>query len=54
MKRSDLVRVKQHYPSAGETGLILEMSKGYANVYWHSGKIYWIETDQLEVLSEKR
>ena len=52
MKCSDLVRVKSEYPSAGETGLIIEMSKGYANVYWHSGKVYWIEIDWLEVLSE--
>lgn len=53
MKRADLVRVRKHFVSAGETGLILEMSKGFANVYWHSGKVYWIEVDKLEVVSNE-
>jgi len=53
MKRADLVRVRKYFVSAGETGLILEMSKGFANVYWHSGKVYWIEVDKLEVVSNE-
>ncbi len=54
MKKADLVRVKEGYKSAGETGVIVEVSKGLANVYWHSGKIYWIETKLLEVMKEAR
>tara|TARA_X000001388_G_scaffold17135_1_gene10591 strand:+ start:34 stop:201 length:168 start_codon:yes stop_codon:yes gene_type:complete len=53
MKRTDLVRVKQYLVSAGQSGLILEMSKGFANVYWHSGKVYWIEVEKLEVVSNE-
>jgi hypothetical protein len=50
MSRGDLVIVGEDYPSAGDTGVIIEMSKGYANVYWASGKTYWIEIQWLELL----
>ena len=52
MKKADLVRVKEGHKSAGETGVIVEVSKGMANVYWHSGKVYWIDSKLLEVLNE--
>jgi|TARA_R110002012_G_scaffold286870_2_gene478758 ribosomal protein L9 len=49
MNKGDLVVVKQGYISSGETGFIIEMSKGYANVYWAaSGKTYWISIEALE------
>ena len=54
MKRNDLVKVKEGHASAGQLGVIVEIAKGMANVYWHSGKIYWIETKLLEVLNETR
>jgi hypothetical protein len=54
MKRNDLVKVKEGHTSAGQLGVIVEITKGMANVYWHSGKIYWIETKLLEVLNETR
>ena len=54
MKRGDLVIVGDDYPSAGNTGVIVEITKGYANVYWSSGKTYWIEIQWLEVLDESR
>ena len=54
MKKSDLVKVKEGYKSAGQTGVIVEVSKGMANVYWYSGRVYWIDSKLLEVLSETR
>ena len=54
MKRGDLVIVGEDYPSAGDTGMIVELLSGYANVYWSSGKTYWIEIQWLEVLNENR
>jgi len=55
MKKTDLVKVKKGYKSEGQLGVIVEVSKGLANVYWHSGKVYWIETKLLEVIdSEER
>lgn len=49
MNRGDLVTVKQGYVSTGETGFIIEVSKGYANVYWvASGKTYWMSIEALE------
>ena len=54
MKRGDLVIVGENYPSAGDTGMIIEIQAGYAAVYWSSGKTYWIEIQWLEVLDESR
>ena len=54
MKRGDLVIVGDDYPSAGDTGMIVEIQAGYANVYWSCGKTYWIEIEWLEVLNENR
>ena len=53
MKTGDLVIVGEDYPSAGDTGVIVEISKGHANVYWSSGTIYWIEVQWLEVMHEQ-
>ena len=53
MKAGDLVIVGEDYPSAGDTGVIVEISKGYANVYWSGGTIYWIEVQWLEVMHEQ-
>ena len=50
MKRGDLIIVGEDYPSAGDTGVIVELLGGYANVYWSSGRTYWIEIQWLEVL----
>ncbi len=50
MKRGDLVIVGEDYPSAGDTGMIIEIQAGYAAVYWSSGATYWIEIEWLEVL----
>ena len=52
MKKRDLVRVKAGNKSAGELGIIVELTRGQANVYWHSGKTYWIDTMLIEVLNE--
>ena len=55
MKKTDLVKVKKGHKSEGQLGVIVEVSKGLANVYWHGGKVYWIETKLLEVIdSEER
>ena len=54
MNKTDLVKVREGHKSAGQLGVIIEMSKGLANVYWHSGKVYWIETKLLEVVDEER
>jgi hypothetical protein len=55
MKKTDLVKVKKGHKSEGQLGVIVEMSKGLANVYWNSGQVYWIETKLLEVIdSEER
>ena len=54
MKRNDLVKIKEGETSAGQLGVIVEISKGMANVYWHSGKIYWIAIRLLEVVDETR
>ena len=54
MKRGDLVIVGEDYPSAGDTGMIVEIVGGFTNVYWSSGKTYWIETEWLEVINEDR
>ena len=53
MKEGDLVIVGEDYPSAGDTGVIVEISKGHANVYWSSGTVYWIEVQWLEVMHEQ-
>ena len=50
MKKTDLVKVKEGHKSAGQLGTVIELSKGLANIYWHSGKVYWIETKLLEVV----
>lgn len=50
MKKTDLVKVRAGNKSEGQLGVIIEISKGLANVYWHSGKVYWIETKLLEVI----
>ena len=52
MKKRDLVRVKEGNKSAGELGIIVEITRGQANVYWYSGKTYWIDTKLIEVLNE--
>ena len=52
MKKRDLVRVKEGNKSAGELGIIVELTRGQANVYWYSGKTYWIDTTLIEVLNE--
>jgi len=52
MKKRDLVRVKEGNKSAGELGIIVELTRGQANVYWYSGKTYWIDTALIEVLNE--
>ena len=39
-----------NFPNLNFLGVIIEISKGLANVYWHSGKVYWIETKLLEVI----
>jgi hypothetical protein len=54
MKKTDLVKVKKGHKSEGQLGVIVEVSRGLANVYWHSGKVYWIETELLEVVDEER
>jgi hypothetical protein len=55
MKKTDLVKVREGHKSEGQLGVIIEVSKGLANVYWHSGKVYWMETKLLEVIdSEER
>ena len=53
MKTGDLVVVKEGHKSAGDTGVIVELDVDYANVYWSSGTIYWIEIQWLEVLHEQ-
>ena len=53
MKKTDLVKVKEGHKSEGQLGVIVEVSKGLANVYWHSGKVYWIETKLLEVVNDE-
>ena len=53
MKPGDLVIVGKAYPSAGDTGVIVEILEGHANVYWSSDKIYWIEIQWLEVIHEQ-
>ena len=53
MKKTDLVKVKEGHKSAGELGIIVEITRGQANVYWHSGKVYWIETKLLEVVDDE-
>jgi hypothetical protein len=52
VKKTDLVKVKEGHKSAGQLGIIIEISKGLANVYWHNDKVYWIETKLLEVVDE--
>ena len=52
MKKRDLVRVKEGNKSAGELGIIVEITRGQANVYWYSGKTYWIDLNLIEVLNE--
>ena len=52
MKKRDLVRVKEGNKSAGELGIIVELTRGQANVYWYSGKTYWIDSNLIEVLNE--
>ena len=52
MKRNDTVKVKEGEKRAGDIGTIIEISSGYANIYWKDGKLFWIETDKLEVISE--
>ena len=37
MKKTDLVKVKEGHKSEGQLGVIIEVSKGLANVYWHIG-----------------
>ena len=55
MKKTDLVKVKEGHKREGQLGMIIELSNGLANVCWHSGKVYWIETKLLEVIdSEER
>jgi len=53
MKTTNLVKVKEGHKSEGQLGVIIEISKGLANVYWHSGKVYWIETKLLEVIDRE-
>jgi len=53
MKKTDLVKVKKGHKSEGQLGVIIELTKGLANVYWHSGKVYWIETKLLEVVLDE-
>ena len=53
MKKTDLVKVKKGHKSEDQLGVIIEITKGLANVYWHSGKVYWIETKLLEVVLDE-
>ena len=53
MKKTDLVRVKEDHKSEGQLGIIVEISKGLANVYWHSQQVYWIEKKLLEVVDNE-
>ncbi len=53
MKKTDLVKVKEGHKSEGQLGVIIEITKGLANVYWHSGQVYWIETKLLEVVNDE-
>lgn len=53
MRKTDLVKVKKGHKSEDQLGVIVEVSKGLANVYWHSGKVYWIETKLLEVIDNE-
>ena len=53
MEKKDLVVVKEGHKSEGQIGVIIELSKGLANVYWHSGMVYWIETKLLEVINNE-
>jgi len=54
---SDLVRIKKghltNWLSEGQMGVIIEISKVLAKVYWYSGKVYWIETSILEVVDNE-
>ena len=53
MKVGDLVVVKEGHKSAGDTGVIVEITRGHANVYWReSDRVYWIEQNCLEVIHE--
>ena len=52
MSRGDLVIVGEDYPSAGDTGMIVEIIEGLANVYWSCGRTYWVDMVWLEVLNE--
>ena len=48
-----LVSVKEGYKSAGDMGVIVEVSGDYVNVYWRdSDKTYWIEGFKLRVEHE--
>lgn len=50
MHVGDLVIVKEGQKSAGDTGVIVEVSGDYVNVYWRdSDKTYWIEAFKLRV-----
>ena len=53
MKAGDLVVVKEGHKSAGDAGVIVEITGGHANVYWReSDRVYWIEQNCLEVIHE--
>ncbi len=53
MKVGDLVVVKEGHKSAGDTGVIVEITKGQANVYWREAdKTYWIKENYLEAIYE--
>jgi len=54
MKVGDLVIVKEGHHSAGQTGIIVEILAGHANVYWHSGDTYWINKNLVEVRHANR
>ncbi len=52
MKRGSTVELIED--DSGKKGKIIEISRGSANVYWDSGKLYWVDISKIREVNESR
>tara|TARA_X000000950_G_C13619142_1_gene538652 strand:+ start:501 stop:680 length:180 start_codon:yes stop_codon:yes gene_type:complete len=54
MRIGTIVKVNEQHENAGDTGVVVYVTKESVNVYWSKSDLtYWIDTKYLDVIYEQ-
>ena len=54
MRLGTIVKVNKHHKNAGDTGVVVFVTKKSVNVYWSGSDLtYWIDKEYLDVVYER-